>query len=247
MEPISFESEGGIRLEGELRLPDGEPRGAAVLCHPHPLYGGSKDHPLLWAIRAELARRGIAVVSFNFRGVMGSEGSHDGGVGEVADARAAVTFALGRAGPPTLLVGWSFGANVALREAVTDPRVDALVLVAVPLAWDRRVALPPLPRTEVLAAFDRPVLLLAGDRDPFCPEGELRLLGRKLPDARVEIARGADHYFAKRERDAANPIGTFADERLPFATRAQALGGPQTGDREATWPDPTSARPAEGP
>jgi alpha/beta superfamily hydrolase len=157
------------------------------------------------------------VVSFNFRGVMGSEGSHDGGVGEVRDASAAVGAALDRAGPPLLLLGWSFGANVALREAVADERVDALALVAVPLAWDRREQLPPLPPNDALAAFDRPVLLAAGDNDPFCPEGELRLLGRKLPDARLFVAPGADHYFARREREAAAEIGAFAEERLPFA------------------------------
>ncbi len=189
------------------------------MCHPHPRYGGSKDHPLLWAIGAELSRRGLAVVSFNFRGVMGSEGTHDGGVGERRDVHAAVTSALGRTGSPLLLVGWSFGANVALREAVGDERVDALALVAVPLAWDRREQLPPLPSNEALAAFERPVLLVAGDQDPFCPEGELRLLARKLPDARLFVAPGADHYFAKREREASGEIGAFADERLPFQER----------------------------
>ena len=217
MEPISFESEGGLRLEGEIRRPDSDVRGSAVLCHPHPLYGGSKDHPLLWAIRAEMSRRGLAVLSFNFRGVMGSEGTHEGGVGELQDARAAVTFALACTGPPLLLVGWSFGANVALREAVDDPRIDALVLVAIPLAWDRRDQLPSLPSNDVLASFTRPVLLLAGDRDRFCPEGELRLLARKLPDTRLFVAPGADHYFAKREREAATEIGAFAAERLPSA------------------------------
>lgn len=219
MDAVEIRTEDGFHLEGEIRLPDGDGRGSAVLCHPHPLYGGSKDHPLLWAIRAELSRRGLTVLSFNFRGVMGSEGTHEGGVGELRDARAAVTFALGRTGPPLLLVGWSFGANVALREAVADSRVDALALVAVPLAWDRRDQLPPLPSNEALAGFERPVLLVAGDRDRFCPEGELRLLARKLPDARLFIAPAADHYFAKREDEAAAEIGAFAEERLPFARR----------------------------
>jgi alpha/beta superfamily hydrolase len=205
-------------LEAVLRLPDRAVRGSAVLCHPHPKYGGSKDHPLLWAIAAELSRRGLAVVSFNFRGVMGSEGAHEGGVGELQDARAAVTSALDHTGPPMLLVGWSFGANVALREAVADPRVDALALVAVPLAWDRRERLPELPTNDVLTAYERPVLLAAGDRDPFCPEGELRLLARKLSDARLFVAPGADHYFAKREREAAQEIAAFAEDRLPLAT-----------------------------
>jgi uncharacterized protein len=220
VEAIEIRTEDGLRLEAVLRLPEGPVRGSAVLCHPHPRYGGSKDHPLLWAITAELSRCGLAVVAFNFRGVMGSEGAHDGGVGELDDARAAVSSAVARTGPPLLLLGWSFGANVALREAVADERVDALALVAVPLAWDRREQLPPLPSNETLAAYERPILLVAGDRDPFCPEGELRLLARKLADTRLLIARGADHYFAKREREAAEAIGDFAAERLPYGRAA---------------------------
>src|SRR5207253_4368040 len=61
VERLTFRAPDGVELEGELREPDGEPRGSAVICHPHPLQGGSKDHPLLWAIRNELARRGLTV------------------------------------------------------------------------------------------------------------------------------------------------------------------------------------------
>src|SRR6059036_2496683 len=105
MDQVRIRTQDGLRLEGELRLPDGPPVGGAVLCHPHPLHGGSKDHPLLWAIRIALARRGLAVLSFNFRGVMGSEGVHGGGVTEVLDARAAVTEIMERVAGPVALCG----------------------------------------------------------------------------------------------------------------------------------------------
>src|SRR5439155_1226995 len=128
MEPVTFTTEDGIRLEGELRMPDGATRGAAVLCHPHPRHGGSKDHPLLWAIRNDLAAaRGLAVLGFNFRGVMGSSGTYGGGRDELRDTRAAIEAARSRCGlqdPPTIVVGWSFGASVALREALDDARVN---------------------------------------------------------------------------------------------------------------------------
>ena len=76
MEPVTFTTDDGLRIEGELRRPDHDPRGAAILCHPHPKHGGSKDHPILWALRNELAGlRGLAVLLFNFRGVMGSGGT----------------------------------------------------------------------------------------------------------------------------------------------------------------------------
>jgi len=215
MERVTITTDDGLRLQGEVRLPDGRTAdAAAVICHPHPLHGGSKDHPLLWAVRAELVNRGFAVVSFNFRGVMGSEGSHDHGIGELADARAAIGLADRRVPGPVLLFGWSFGANVALREAVTDERVGGLALVGMPLAADRLPDLPDLPSGPALAGYLRPVLLLSGDRDRFSPAGELRILGRKLPDAVVEIVRGADHFFSRREREAAAIVASFARERV---------------------------------
>src|SRR6186997_2565330 len=91
VEGMTFTTEDGVRLEGELRLPDEAPRASAVLCHPHPRHGGSKDHPILWALRNELAgTRGLAVLGFNFRGNMGSEGTYGGGRDEVRDVRAAI-------------------------------------------------------------------------------------------------------------------------------------------------------------
>ena len=223
MQAITFETEDGLNLEGEVRLPDGEAVASAVLCHPHPQYGGSKDHPLLWAIRIELAARGFAVLSFNFRGVMGSEGSFGGGVDEVKDVRAAVTRARQAAGGPTFVCGWSFGAHVALRAATDDERIAALALVALPL-HDTSVdlpALPILPDPRQLQRFDRPVLLLAGDSDPYCPVPELLVMAGRLPRSTVEIVSSADHYFAKRERVAAEIVGAFAGQVIPGSPRGQ--------------------------
>jgi len=213
MEPITIETEDGLHLEGEVRLPEGPARGTAVLCHPHPQFGGSKDHPLLWAIRIALAHEGLAVLSFNFRGVMGSEGSYGGGVSEVADTGAAIGAVRDRAPGPTLVVGWSFGANVALRAAVADARVDSLALVALPLGASA-ADLPSLPAPAELGRFDRPTLLMAGDEDPFCPAAELRALAARIPKGSVTIFKGADHYFAKREREAADAVGRFARRTL---------------------------------
>ena len=213
MEPVTFDTADGLTLEGELRRPDQTPRGAAVLCHPHPRHGGSKDHPLLWALRIGLASRGFTVLSFNFRGVMGSEGEYGGGEQEVADVEAAVSLARSEADGPLFVCGWSFGANVALRSAVRDPRIDGLALIGFPLS-ESSLDLPPLPDDDELSAFRRPVLLLAGDADQYCPVPELEWLARRLPDATVEIVAGADHYFGKREREAADIVAGFAERLL---------------------------------
>lgn len=213
MESLRFTTEDGVSLEGDLRLPDGDVRGSAVICHPHPRHGGSKDHPLLWAIRSELALCGLAVLAFNFRGVMRSAGSYGGGRAEVRDADAAVGRIREEVEGPTLVCGWSFGANVALREAVADDRVAACALIGIPLA-EAAGQLPPLPGASELRAFDRPVLFLSGEGDTFSPHPELELLARSLPRVEVAIVPGTDHFFWRREREVAALIGGFAHRAL---------------------------------
>jgi uncharacterized protein len=216
MEPVTFTTSDGLRLEGEVRLPDGPPRGVAVLCHPHPRHGGSKDHPLLWAIRNDLAAaRDLAVLGFNFRGVMGSAGTYGGGRDELRDVAAALTHArtLAPADTPTVVVGWSFGASVALRAAFDERRIDALALVGLPLE-PNDVELPPLPEPAELRLLRRPVLLLAGHEDPYCPPEALRTYAAAFPMGEVVVVDGTDHYFWRREKEAAGIVGGFVDRVL---------------------------------
>ena len=216
MEQVTFTTDDGARLEGELRMPADGPRGSAVLCHPHPRHGGSKDHPLLWAIRNELAAaHRLAVLGFNFRGVMGSTGTYGGGRDELRDALAAIGHvrATVPADLPTILVGWSFGANVAIRAAIDDRRVSALVLIGLPLV-PNDLSLPPLPDATDLRAFRRPALLLAGEHDTFAPAEELRAYAAAFPDATATVVAGTDHYFWRRERKAAGLIGAFVERVL---------------------------------
>jgi alpha/beta superfamily hydrolase len=208
---ITFRTEDGLTLEGELRSPDGRPRGTAVICHPHPQHGGSKDHPVLWAIRNDLAsNRGLCVLGFNFRGIMGSEGEFGDGIEEVKDARAAVDRVREEAGGPTILVGWSFGAHVGLRYAVTDDRIAAVALVGMPLG-EVPVSTPPLPAYDVLRSWQRPLLLVAGDDDPFSPVPLLLELSGRIPNAELRLFEGAGHFFRRREREPAEAIGEFVD------------------------------------
>jgi uncharacterized protein len=215
VDTLTFLTEDGVRLEGELRLPEGQIRGTAVVCHPHPRYGGSKDHPILWSLRIELAaRRGFAVLLFNFRGVMGSGGTFAGGHAELLDVRAALDRVREvQPDAPTLLCGWSFGANVALRESLDDERVGALALIGLPLD-PKDVTLPELPSPSVLKAFRRPVLLLTGEEDEFCPSEELRSFGANLPRGEVRIVEGTNHYLWLRDKEAAAIVGDFAERVL---------------------------------
>jgi uncharacterized protein len=215
MTGIRFRTTDGLTLEGEIREADGKPRGTAVICHPHPRHGGSKDHPVLWAIRNHLAaRQGLTVLAFNFRGIMGSEGEFGGGEAEVADARAATDRVREEAPGPTVLVGWSFGACVALHHAVGDPRVAAVALVGMPLDETGDVAVPPPPGQDVLEGFTVPTLLVAGDRDRFSPVGEVAALAGMLPRSETAVIEDAGHFFRRREARVAEVIGRFVDRAL---------------------------------
>ena len=215
MDLVRFLTDDGVRLEGALRMPDGDARGSAVICHPHPEHGGSKDHPILWALRNELAAaRRLAVLGFNFRGVMGSGGGYGGGREEVRDAHAAITRVREEVPDlPTVVCGWSFGASVALREALDDRRVTALVLIGMPLQ-PSDLDLPALPDTAELEAFGRPVLVLTGDRDGYCPVTDARAFAASLPRGRLHVVEGTDHYLGRREREAASVVGAFVDDVL---------------------------------
>jgi len=219
MESVTFTTDDAARLEGELRMPDGPPLGSAVLCHPHPRHGGSKDHPLLWAIRNDLAAtRHLAVLAFNFRGVMGSGGTYGGGRDEIRDVSAAIGAVRDRVRTdlPTALIGWSFGANVAVRAAIDDQRVAALGLIGLPLV-PNDLTLPPLPDATDLRALRRPVLLLAGEHDTFAPSPDVESYAAGFPQASVRIVAGTDHYFWRREREAAAIVGGFVEGVLTRA------------------------------
>jgi alpha/beta superfamily hydrolase len=210
---VRFTTEDNVSLAGEMRLPDGDVRGGAVLCHAHPRHGGSKDHPVLWALRAELSARGFAVLGFDFRGVMASGGTYGAGRTEVRDVSAAIGRVRDETNGPTLVCGWSFGANVALREATGDDRVAALALVGLPIE-PGDVELPPIPSAAELRAFRRPVLLVAGEGDVYAPRPWLESLSKQLPAGELLVLPGTDHFLWRREPEAATAVAGFAVRAL---------------------------------
>lgn len=215
---VRFATADGVSLEGELREAEGSPRGTAVLCHPHPKHGGSKDHPVLWALRNDLAaHRRLTVLAFNFRGVMGSEGEYGGGQAELGDVAAAVDRVREEAEGPTALVGWSFGAWVSLRHAVSDPRILALALVAIPVG--RATSnVRPMPELGALETMRVPVLLVAGDSDQICTVDGMRNLASWIPGAETLVMEGTDHFFGGRERELASSVGEWVDGALAGQT-----------------------------
>ena len=210
MEAVRFSTEDGVSLEGEIRRPTGDVVGSAVVCHAHPRHGGSKDHPVLWALRNELAAHGLVVLAFNFRGTMGSAGTYAAGRAETRDVAAAIGRVRQESDGPTLVCGWSFGAVVGLLESLTDERVAALALIAPPLD-PGDIDVPSVPSNAELRVFRRPTLLIAGEGDVYCPRPRLEALGRAMPNAEVVILPGTDHFLWRREKEAATAVGAFTE------------------------------------
>ena len=196
MEKVVFATADGHRLEGRLVVPE-QPVGGAVLCHAHPVYGGSMSNAPIPAMQRALEKAGWASLRFNFRGVRLSEGIYAGGVGEVKDTRAALDhMASVVLGTPLAVAGWSFGSLVALHAAVADERVESYVAVAPPISTGPRMDLPTNPTPERLAGWRARVLAICGTRDQFCKPKDLERWARNLsPTAQVKIFEGADHYF----------------------------------------------------
>jgi hypothetical protein len=184
---IDLEGPAGA-LEAVLMTPSGDPRGAAVLCHAHPLHGGTMHFRLLFRAARAFQSRGCAVLRFQFRGVGRSAGKFDSGRGESDDARAAIDF-IAREYPdkPLVLGGFSFGAAIALEVGARDERVSALLLLGLPV---RVIAL----RRENPSA--KPALFVQGEHDEFGPREAIEEFVRTFPGpTELFVVPGADHLF----------------------------------------------------
>lgn len=201
------------RLEAELWLPDQgsgapeAPPAAAVVCHPHPLHGGTMRNNVVHRTARGLHDAGLAVLRFNFRGVGGSEGLHDGNGLEEEDLAAALT-ALGEAvpGAPLWATGFSFGSRTVVGLAPRDPRIKRVALIALPvIAYDCRKAL------EVRQPGG---IFMAGD-DTF---GTLDVLRHQMPELltrfHVEEVAGVDHFFTGKLDELRLRVQQWAQSQL---------------------------------
>lgn len=182
------------RLEALIEEPADVPlRYAAVVCHPHPLFGGTLHNKVVHTLARSLRSGGAATLRFNFRGVGASEGRHDEGVGETADTLAAVTWARTRwPAVPLLLAGFSFGAAVAIRAAAA---ADPHWLISVAPAVDRV-------SFEGLLTPQCPWLIVQGSADEIvAPESVRRWAARLAPHAHVRLLPGVGHFFHGRLHD----------------------------------------------
>lgn len=177
---------GGITLEGRFDPMEGEK--GVLIAHPHPLYGGDMENPVVQAIKNAYIRRGYSTLRFNFRGVGESQGTHDKGIGEQTDVHAGIDF-LKAAGIRHIdLAGYSFGAWVIAGLSPLPDGINRMLLVSPPAAM--------LDFSDISHSH-LPIRMITGSRDDIAPSNAIEaLLDIIGTTAGLATIRGADHFFS---------------------------------------------------
>ena len=179
-------------LEGLLWTQDA-PRGAALVCHPHPLAGGNLHNTVTYRVAAAVRTARCSVLRFNFRGVGASTGAYDSGPGELEDARTALDWLEGQVpGVPLAVAGFSFGARTALELAAVEPRVARVLAVGMATR---------LFELSVAESLHQPVAVIQSLRDEFASIEDVRALVARIPHARLFELPEADHLLTGKERE----------------------------------------------
>jgi alpha/beta superfamily hydrolase len=205
------------RLEALLNAGSPDATHAAVICHPHPLYGGTLHNKVVFHAMKALNSSGFPVLRFNFRGTGLSEGEHAHGIGEVEDVRAALDWLEREFTLPIIFAGFSFGAAVGLRAAYSDDYVNALIALGLPaVAIENRVY-----DFEFLRQCAKPKLFVSGSRDQFGPAGKLEALVNTFADPKklVRIEAG-DHFFEGRLKEMRTAIEDWVREIVSAQTNS---------------------------
>lgn len=186
------------RLEALLNAGSSDATYAALVCHPHPIFGGTLHNKVVFHAMKALNGFGFPVLRFNFRGAGLSEGEHDHGDGEMDDVRVALDWLEREYTLPIVFSGFSFGAAVGLRTACPDERVKALVGLGTPVT--------PIDDRDYdftfLQSCTKPKLFISGTRDQFGPRHKLEEMVNGLPEPKkLILIEAADHFFEGRLRE----------------------------------------------
>ena len=194
-------------LEGLLR--ENGKKAGVVICHPHPLYGGSMHNNVVDAIDRGFSAKEFATLRFNFRGVGSSGGIYDEGEGEIKDVIASSAFLKRQLNEDAFIVlaGYSFGAWVASRAASSMDSIAGLFLVAYPFAFYESFE---------LQQFDKSIYFVGGDHDDISPIDSLLKTYKELPviEKYLKII-STDHFYGGKEKE----IEEFIKENANFLHR----------------------------
>jgi alpha/beta superfamily hydrolase len=201
---VSFSS-GGLFLEGILAIPEGAgPFPAVIVCHPHPLYGGSMDNNVVCSLSETLTQASLASFKFNFRGVGGSQGEFGQGIGEREDVEAAISFisTVKEVNSKRIgLAGYSAGAGFALPVGFNDDRIRVLAAVSPPFSMFD---------FDFLKSCPKPKLLISGGKDDLISINQFLEFCQNLPEPKeCESIEAADHFWWGYESPLAAKVTAF--------------------------------------
>jgi alpha/beta superfamily hydrolase len=210
------------RLEALLNAGAENATHAAVVCHPHPLFGGTLHNKVVFHTMKALHSFGFPVLRFNFRGAGLSHGEHDQGIGEVDDVRTALDWLDREFHLPLIFAGFSFGAAVGLRASYDDERVRALIGVGAPVAPVAADSEEPRVYTfDFLRECTKPKLFVSGARDQFGPRAKLEAMVNSIPEPKkLVVIEGADHFFEGRLRELRETIEAWVKEAITHQSSA---------------------------
>lgn len=213
-EKIVFRAD-AYEIEGRLSRAAG-PRGV-VISHPHPVYGGSMQNPVVVTIQRAFAEFGFTTLRFNFRGVGNSQGDYDSGIGEQTDVRQALVYLAGLQIRECYLAGYSFGAWVNAQVGCLADTLAGMVMVSPPAAFMAFEAAAPLRCLR---------LIVTGGRDEFAPADRIRPLHAQWnPAARFEVIPQADHFYSGCQAQLAQRLSRwFGDLEHPPTAGQPAAG-----------------------
>ena len=180
------------RIEALLNTGKDDARYAAVVSHPHPLFGGTMHNKVVYHAMKTFQSFGIPVLRFNFRGAGLSEGKHDNGYGEVDDVRAALDWIAQEYQRPILFTGFSFGSFVGLKACCGDVRVKGMAALGLPVSAGGREY-----RYRFLSNCEQPKLFISGTQDEFGPQAEVEgVVAQAMPPAELVMVPEANHFFS---------------------------------------------------
>lgn len=198
------------QLEAIIKEPTGEPRGVGLVCHPHPLGGGTMHNKVVFRAAAGLVDAGLVTLRFNFRGVGASTGEHNEIEGGVQDVRDAVGYlAANYPDQDMTLAGFSFGSRTGMAVGMHDDRVNRLISMGTPL--DK------YGDYDFLAGNTKPILFIHGDKDEFGSIEELKKLVDKVStnaETELVVFENCGHFFDEHLNELRDAVRNWIEKEF---------------------------------
>lgn len=203
------------RLEGRYHKSEDPTAPLALVLHPHPLYGGTMNNKVVYNLYHTFVENGFSVMRFNFRGIGRSQGKYDNGVGELADAAAALDWmqTQNQDARSCWICGFSFGSWISLQLMMRRPEIEGFVCVSPPANMYDFSFLTPCPASGIITQ---------GDLDSVVNEEKVAALAEKLNKQRgididYKMIAGADHYYRTKLDELTEEVNSYIRDRLANA------------------------------